>query len=70
MGVWHKDILREGERPDEVPPSRAVAIRLDAESRVKKLTAALAQHQFDPVGYAESVQQERQLASQGHGIPE
>jgi hypothetical protein len=69
MGMWHKNILRPDEHPDDVP-TRSVAIRLDAESRVKKLADALGQHHHDPVGYAQSVQQERQQASQSQGIPD
>ena len=39
-GLWLKHILREGEHVDDVPPSRPVAIRLDAERRVQQLAEA------------------------------
>ncbi|MCE9565760.1 MAG: hypothetical protein K8U57_27360 [Planctomycetes bacterium] len=70
VGMWHKHIVRHGEHPEDVPGTRAVAIRLDAENRVEKLAEALRQHSADPVGFAESVRQRREQAVQGHGIPD
>jgi hypothetical protein len=66
--LWHKSIVRQGENPDDVPPSRPVAIRLDAESRVQKLADALRQHQADPQAYADRVRADRQH-NHGHGTP-
>jgi hypothetical protein len=70
MGMWHKDIFRNGEHPDDVPLTRPVAIRLDAERRVEKLAAALKHHQADPAGYADRLRQEREQATQRDGIPD
>lgn len=70
VGMWHKMILREGEHVDDVPPSRPVAIRLDAESRVQKLADALREHSADPVGYAEMVQQRREQSAESSRIPD
>jgi hypothetical protein len=70
VGMWHKHIVREGEHPDDVPATRAVAIRLDAENRVEKLADALRQHAADPVGYADRVRQDREQASHSHGFPD
>jgi hypothetical protein len=64
MKMWHKEIGIDS------PPARSVAIRLDAESRVKKLADALKQYHHDPVGYTGQIQQERQLANQGERIPD
>jgi len=64
MKMWHKEIGIDS------PPARSVAIRLDAESRVKKLADALKQYHHDPVGYAKQIQQERQLVNQGDRIPD
>ena len=69
-GMWRKDIVRPGEHIDDVPRTRPVAIRMDAERRVETLGAALRQHSVDPVGYAEMIRQQREQASQGHGIPD
>jgi hypothetical protein len=63
FGMWHKDIGRDSS------PNRAVAIRLDAESRVQKLADALKHHAIDPSGYAERIQQEREHAPEGR-IPD
>lgn len=70
LGMWHKDIARPGEGPSDIPASRAVAIRLDAESRVEKLAEALRQHSADPVGFAESVRQRREEAANAERIPD
>ncbi|QEL18772.1 hypothetical protein [Limnoglobus roseus] len=68
--MWHKHIVREGEYVDQVPPSRPVAIRLDAERRVEKLAEALREHSADPVGYAEQVKQRREQAAESGRIPD
>jgi hypothetical protein len=70
LGMWHKPIVRPGENPHEVPPSRPVAIRLDAERRVKDLADDLKQLQADPVGYAERLRLEREQAAQREPIPD
>jgi hypothetical protein len=62
--MWHKDIGADAHT------AKAVAIRLDAESRVEKLAEALKQHQADPVGYAEMVQQQREEAKNAERIPD
>ena len=64
MGMWHKDIGGDS------APARAVAIRLDAESRVNRIADELRQHQADPVGFAEMVQQRREQAAQGAALPD
>jgi hypothetical protein len=69
LGMWHKDIVREGENPRAVPPNRAIAIRLDAERRVHNLADALRHHAADPAGYAARIEQERERAGQGQEIP-
>ena len=68
--MWHKPIVRPDEDPHNIPPSRAVAIRLDAENRVQKLADALKHHAADPVGYADQVRQEREHAAHGQAIPD
>ena len=68
--MWHKHIFRHGERPDDVPPSRPVAIRLDAESRVQKLADALREHSADPASYTDRVQQRRVHAAESDRIPD
>lgn len=68
--MWHKHIVREGEHSDDVPRTRPVAIRLDAESRVEKLAEALKHHQADPVGFAEMVKQRREQAAESSRIPD
>ena len=68
--MWHKQIVRAGENPDDVPRSRPVAIRLDAENRVEKLAESLKQHQADPVGFAEAVRQRREQAAESGRIPD
>ena len=70
IGMWAKPIVRENEFEDQVPPSRPVAIRLDAESRVEKLAEALRQHSADPVGYADMVRQRREQAANSDRIPD
>lgn len=70
LQFWHKHIVRENEFEDQVPPSRPVAIRLDAESRVEKLADALRQHSADPAGYAEMIQQRREQAAQAGRTPD
>jgi hypothetical protein len=57
-GMWHKPIGKRGESLTDIPASRAVAIRLDAESRVKGLAAEL-QHHLGQEGHAARVGQER-----------
>ena len=68
--LWHKHILREGEHVDDVPLSRPVAIRLDAESRVQKLAEALREHSADPAGYADMVKHRREQAAESSRIPD
>lgn len=68
--LWHKPIRRDGERLEDIPRARPVAIRLDAESRVEKLADALKQHAADPVGYAEQIKQQREQAAQSQHIPD
>ncbi len=68
--AWIKPIVREGEHPQDIPTTRPVAIRLDAENRVAKLAEALKHHQADPVGYAEQVKAQREQAAQGRGLPD
>jgi hypothetical protein len=68
IGMWHKHIAREGERAEDIPASRAVAIRLDAESRVQKLADALRHHYADPIGYAAKIENEREQAAQSQAI--
>jgi hypothetical protein len=70
IGMWHKHIVRDGEHAADVPPSRPVAIRLDAESRVQKLAEALREHSADPVGYADMVKQRREQAAESSRIPD
>lgn len=70
LGMWHKHIAREGERLDDIPPTRAVAIRLDAESRVERLAESLRHHQADPVGFADRIRQQREQAAQSERIPD
>lgn len=62
--MWFKPIRHHGERLEDIPSARAVAIRLDAENRVHALADALKQHQADPVGYADRIRQEREQAPQ------
>jgi hypothetical protein len=62
--MWHKEIGADS------PMSRSVAIRLDAESRVERLAEELREHQADPVGFAEMVQQRREQAAQVQTIPD
>ena len=52
--MWHKAIVKNFENPDEIPPTRAVAIRLDCESRVEKLAEALRQHQGKADGFVQA----------------
>ena len=68
--MWHKPIIRQGEHPADVPPSRPVAIRLDAENRVQALAEALRELQADPVGFADRVQQRREQAAEAGRIPD
>ena len=68
--MWHKPIVRAGEHPAAVPPVRAIAIRLDAESRVLKLAEALRDHAADPVGFAAREQQRREQAAEAERIPD
>ena len=68
--MWHKAIVRQNEFEDQVPPSRPVAIRLDAENRVEKLAEALRQHSADPAGYAEMILQRREQAAEAGRIPD
>jgi hypothetical protein len=63
-GMWHAEIVRPGEHPNEVPASRPVAVRLSVESRVQKLAEALREHQADPAGFAEQVRQRREQGSE------
>ena len=67
--MWHKPILRSGEHPADMPPSRPVAIRLDAENRVQALAEALRELQADPVGFADRVQQRREQVAEAGRIP-
>jgi hypothetical protein len=64
LGMWLKGIGSDS------APSRAVAIRLDAERRVEKLAADLKEHYLDPAGFAARVRQEREQATQGHDLPD
>jgi hypothetical protein len=68
--MWHKHIVRPGEDVAEVPSSRPVAIRLDAERRVEKLAEALREHIADPVGYADMIRQQREQAANRERIPD
>ncbi len=68
--MWHKHIVRENEFEDQVPPSRPVAIRLDAERRVEQLAEALRQHSADPAGYVEMIRQRREQAAEAGRIPD
>jgi hypothetical protein len=61
-GIWLKPIIRKGEFEDQVPPSRPVAIRLDAERRVQSLAEALRDYLSDSVGYSERIQQQRDIS--------
>ena len=69
-GMWRKMIVRPDEDPASIPSSRPVAIRLDAESRVRKLADALREHSADPVGYADRIRQEREQAANNDRIPD
>jgi hypothetical protein len=69
-GLWHRPILKHGEHPEDVPPMRAVHVRLDGESRVQKLAEALREHSTDPVGYADMVQNRREQPANADRIPD
>ena len=62
--MWHAEIGYDA------PPAKAVAIRLDAESRVHKLADALKHVQADPVGYRQMIEQQRAQAAQSQQIPD
>lgn len=70
IGMWQKDIVRRGEDSRDVPATRAVAIRLDAENRVKALAEDFKQLYTDPTGYAEKIRQQRDHAAQGQSLPD
>jgi hypothetical protein len=65
FAMWHKHFERPDEDLQDVPTIRIAAIRGDAERRAERLADALKQHQADPVGYREMVQQQRAQAGQG-----
>lgn len=54
--MWHAEI------GEDAHPAKAVAIRLDAESRTQNLAEALKHAQKDPEGYQKMVQQQREQA--------
>jgi hypothetical protein len=69
-GIWHAEIVRQGEHPADIPPSRPVAVRLSVEGRVERLAQALREHQEDPMGFAEQVRQRREQAANGDRVPD
>lgn len=69
-GMWRKDIVRPGEHPGDVPSSRPIAIRLDAEARVERLAESLRHHSADPQSYAEMVRQQRENAANSDRVPD
>ncbi|MDY3551464.1 hypothetical protein R5W24_000540 [Gemmata sp. JC717] len=67
LEMWHKAILRDGEFEDQVPPSRPVAIRLDAERRVEALAEDLRRLHGQASGFVGAEEQRREMAAQGSG---
>lgn len=63
--MWHKAIVQNFENPDEIPPTRPVAIRLDAESRVEKLAEALRQHHGKAEGFVQAEEHRERVHSHG-----
>lgn len=64
FGMWFKEIGADS------PGNRSTAIRIDAESRVKRLAEDLAQHQTNPEGFADMVKQRREQAANRDHIPD
>ena len=67
LEMWHKHIARGDERREDIPPARAVAIRLDAERRVEGLAEDLRRLHGQETGFTGAETQRRESGQEnGH----